>query len=125
MVLIPHIVATTNSKPSAGMSDFLINFSDTDTTAHASNITAATDGITGRFSTKRSSAMNTTGNVATESLPASASKKRTNEKMYHRIGEEPARRYFRYANREGSANAVATRSFLLAIHAMASTCTGC
>jgi hypothetical protein len=42
------------------------------------------DLINRRFSTKRSSASNTAGNVATESFPAAAKKKSSNDKIYQR-----------------------------------------
>src|SRR5947208_16320229 len=60
------------------------------TAAAATNGTlSSSERASGRFSTKRSCATNTTGKVATESFPATATRNSATEEMYHQRAFAP------------------------------------
>src|SRR5579884_428497 len=99
-------------------------------TAAATAAAASTKGILSRIeslkdrlSINRSTLSSTAGKAATESLPSNAQTNSKSETRYQ--ASAPCCRYLRYARKEGSAKAAATKSLRLDIQATASTCAGC
>src|SRR4029453_6687235 len=85
-------------------------------------ILSVTDRLNGRLSITRSATSNTAGKAATDSFPSKAKRNSRSEKRYQAI--VPRCLYLRYARKQGSTNAAATRSLRFEIHATASTCAG-